>query len=145
MWYFNRNTIFSRINIILFCDAGNVTFKCIFSWQGYLCFFYQKASVIFVTFMHIHRKQHISMYFMRKIILQFASKEKIYFREKEILSSQILQKRSCSSTIFWKDHLFRTFEENIISPCMFLRKIKFPFLSKKKCHIFGKKKYHLSS
>ena len=30
---------------------------------------------------------------------------------------------------FWKDHLFRTFEENIIFPCIFLRKINFHFPS----------------
>ena len=45
---------------------------------------------------------------------------------------------------FWKGHLFRTFEENVIFPCIFLRKIIFHFPSKELHHIFGEKKYHLS-
>ena len=39
--------------------------------------FWQKVNTIFVTFIHIYRKYHISMYFLRKIIFHFPSKEKI--------------------------------------------------------------------
>ena len=42
---------------------------------------------------------------------------------------------------FWKDHILRTFAENIIFPCIFLRKMIFHLPCKKQDHIFGKKKY----
>ena len=38
-WCFSRNAIFSRMNIIFFSDAGDVTLRCIFSGQGHVCFF----------------------------------------------------------------------------------------------------------
>ena len=67
----------------------------------------------------------MSMYFLIKIVFRFSSKEKIsYFREK-IPAFQILQKR-----FFWKNHLFRTFEESIIFPFIFLRNIIFHSPSK---------------
>ena len=43
MWYFSRNTIFSRMNIIFFCDVGDATLRCIFSGQEHLCFFARRA------------------------------------------------------------------------------------------------------
>ena len=64
IWYFSRNTIFSRRNIIFFGDAGDVTLSCIFSGQGHLCFFCQEGNIIFATVMHIYRKYHISMRFL---------------------------------------------------------------------------------
>ena len=55
-----------------------------FSGEDYLCFFGQSGNIIFVTFIHIHRKYHISMYFLRKIVFHFPFKEKRwYFREKK--------------------------------------------------------------
>ena len=55
------------------------------------------------------------MRFLIKIIFfHLPPKEKIsYFLEKKkaMPSFQILQKRSYSSAIFWKDHLFKTFEK----------------------------------
>ena len=54
------------------------------------------------------------MRFLIKIIFfHLPPKEKIsYFLEKKAMPSfQILQKRSYSSAIFWKDHLFKTFEK----------------------------------
>ena len=38
MWYFNKNTIFSRMNIIFFGDTGDITPRCIFSGQEHPCF-----------------------------------------------------------------------------------------------------------
>ena len=47
-------------------------------------FFWQKSKIIFVTFIHVYRKYHISVYFLRNIILHFPSKEIIsYFRVKK--------------------------------------------------------------
>ena len=44
IWYFNsNNTISYRINIIFLSDARNVTLKCIFSGEDYLCLFWQKG------------------------------------------------------------------------------------------------------
>ena len=40
------------------------------------------------------------------------------------------RKTMCQPGPFWKDHLFRKFEENIIFPCTSLRKIIFHFPSK---------------
>ena len=69
----------------------SITFKCIFSREGHLWFFLQKGNVIFVTFIHIYRKCHISMPFLRKIIFYFLSKEKIsYFPKKNNKKDHIL-------------------------------------------------------
>ena len=85
----------------------SITFKCIFSGEDHLWFFLQKGNIIFVTFIHIYRKYHISMYFLRKIIFHFPSKEKIsYFLEKEIPSFQMPQERSYSSAIFFGNTIF---------------------------------------
>ena len=71
------------MNIIsFFGDAKNATFICIFLEEDYLCFYWQKDNTIFVTFIHIYRKYNLSMYFLRKAIFHFPSKEKVlYFRE----------------------------------------------------------------
>ena len=71
----------------------------------------------------------MSMYFLRKIIFHFPSKEKNKFSGEKIPSSRIIQERSYSSANFWKGRLFRTFEGNTIFPCIFLRKILFHFPS----------------
>ena len=100
-----------------------------------------------VTSTHICRKYHISTRFLIKIIFfHFPPKEKIsYFLEKRnTIFPDITKKIMFRREFFWKDHLFRTPEENIIFPGVFLRKIIFPFVSKEWDRIFGKKKYHLS-
>ena len=79
------------------------------------------------------------MYFLRKIIFYFPSKEKIYFWLKKWHLSRLCTKDHIPMRSFWKDHLFRTFEENIIYPCIFLRNIIFHFLSKKQDHFFREK------
>ena len=85
MWYFNKNTIFSRMNIIFFGDTGDITPRCIFSGQEHPCFFFcQEGNVMLLTPTHIYRKYHISTCFLIKIIFfHFPPKEKIsYFLEK---------------------------------------------------------------
>ena len=102
------------MNIIFFSDAGNATFKRIFSGRGH-CFFCQKGNATFVTLMHIYRKYHISMYFLIKIIFFHFPLRKNYHisRKKEIPYFQILQKIPCSGANFlgrpsfqniWKKH-----------------------------------------
>ena len=61
------------------------------------------------------------MYFLTKIIFHFTSLEKTYFRGKEMPSFLMKQEISCSMRFFWKEHLFRTFEENIIFSCFFFK------------------------
>ena len=114
------------MNIIFFSDAGNVTLTCIFSGEDYLCYFWQKGNHIFVTFIHIYKKYHISMYFLRNIIFHLPSKEIMSLSKKEIHLSKDYKKDHIPVRVFWKDHLFRTFDENIFS-CIFWRKITFTF------------------
>ena len=135
MFIWNANIIFSRMSIIFFSDAGNVIFKCIYqekvifsSFDGRIisCLLEKKYHLYI-----IYRKHHISMYFLRKIIFHFPSTEKIsYFCEKEMYLSWWYKKDHMPVRFFWKNHLFRTVEENIIFPCIFLGKIIFHFPSK---------------
>ena len=97
------------------------------SFWAYL-FLCQQGNVTPLTPAHIYRNYRISTRFLIRIIFfHFAPKKNIYqiFWKKEIHSFQISQKRSCPREFFWKDHLFRTFEENIIFPGTFLRNIIF--------------------
>ena len=93
-----------------------------------LIFFGRRGyNVIFITFIRIYRKYHISIYFLRKIIFHFPSKEKILcFRGKKIPSFQIIQERSYFGGIFLKT----IFSEH-------LKKISYH-------HVFFFEKYHLS-
>ena len=55
------------------------------------------------TCVHVHRKHHISMQFLRRTASHFAPKEKISCFGKKIPSFQIIQERSCpSATLFGK-------------------------------------------
>ena len=119
----------------------SITFKCVFSGE-IVFYFLQKCNMMFVKFIHVYRKYHISMYFLRKIIFHFPSKEKIsYFPEKK---HHLSKKVHIPYDFYYKDYLFGAFEENIIFPCIFVAKIIFHFPSKEQDRIFGKKKYHLS-
>ena len=104
---------FSRINITFFSDARNATFKCIFSGESYLCFFGQKSNIMFVTYIHIYRKYHISMYFLKKVIFHLPSQVKIScFQEKRNTTfSRYYRKYHIPEGYFWKDHLFKTFRK----------------------------------
>ena len=57
----------------------SITCKRIFWGEDCLWIFWQKSIVIFVAFIHIWRKDHISMYSLRKIIFYFTSKENKYY------------------------------------------------------------------
>ena len=77
----------------------SITFKCIFSGEDDLWFFFL---IIFVTLIHIFTKYHISMYLLRKTVFHFLSKEKIsYFSEKN--TRKIIFQRK----LFWKRPSFQ--------------------------------------
>ena len=76
------------LTLFLECQSRmSITFECIFSGEDRLWFFWRKGNIISVTFIHIYRKHLISMYFLRKIIFHFLSKENnSYFWIKKIPS-----------------------------------------------------------
>ena len=102
-------------------------------------FLWRKSSLIFWTdgqchictiYTYIQKISNLQV-FLGKDHLSFSVQKKVsHFREK-IPYFQIIQGGSYSRAIFWKDRLFRTFEKNIMFPCIFLRKIIFHFPSKK--------------
>ena len=69
----------------------------------------------FVTPIRVHRKCHISMYFLRKAASHFLPKEKICFREK-IPSFQVIQERSCAGVALFGKTIFseRLEKENMV-------------------------------
>ena len=89
-----------------------------------------QASILYIRFpvflcwaMH-----HVSMYFLGKAVFHFLPNEKTScFWEKNTIFPDDTRKIICRHGPFWKDHLFRRCEENIIFPCIFLRKIIFNF------------------
>ena len=71
---------------------------------------------------------HVSMYFPRKAVFHFLPREKrSCFREKNTIFPDNTRKIMCRRGPFWKDHLFRKFEENIIFPCIFSERSSFIF------------------
>ena len=135
----------------------SITFKCVFSGEIIFCFL-QKYNMMFVKFIHVYRKYHISMYFLRKIIFHFPSKENIsYFPEKntifprkfifhmifiaKTIFSEHLKKMSYFHVFLWqrsssifrlKNRIIFSGKRNIIFPDNTTRKIIFP------CDFFGK-------
>ena len=166
------------MEVFLECDLERQSPLSILFREKIIFDFFQKGNIIFVSFIHIYRKYHLSNFFFRKIIFLILPKEKTYFLlkryhlsrqykkdhipawsflerpsfwgiwrkhhismyslekdyilfsvkrlrwyfwEKEISFFQVIkQERSYSSGIFfWKVHLFRISEENIIFPCIF--------------------------
>ena len=98
---------------------------------GASSFFSQGGNATSLTPTHIYRKYHISTRFLIKIIFfHFRLKKKYIFWKKKNHLSRYYKKDHVQARIFWKDYLFRTFEENIIFPDFFLRKIIFRFVSK---------------
>ena len=59
----------------------------------------------FVTPVTVHRKFHISMYFLKKIASRFPPKEKICFRKKKT-SFQIIQEKSCPGEVPFERTIF---------------------------------------
>ena len=90
----------------------------------------------------LNKKYHVSVYFLRNVISlsHLPSREKISrLREKNTTFPDSTRKIISQRDPFWKDHLFRTFEENIIFPCIFFRKIIFHFPSGGKIIFSGKR------
>ena len=101
IWYFNRNTIFSRMNFIFFSDSGNVTFKCVLSGEHFLCFFRHKGNIISITFIHIYKRSYFYVFFEKDHLSISVYKKYIIFSGKKgIPTFPILQERSYSSAIF---------------------------------------------
>ena len=68
------------------------------------------------------------------------SREKTpHFREKNTTFPESTRKIISQRDAFWNDNLFRLFEENIIFPCIFFRKIIFHFPSGCKIILSGKR------
>ena len=68
------------------------------------------------------------------------SREKTpHFREKNTTFPQSTRKIISQRDALWNDNLFRLFEENIIFPCIFFRKIIFHFPSGCKIILSGKR------
>ena len=66
----------------------------------------EERDTTFLTPIVVHRKYHISMYFLRKVISDFLPKERIScFREK-IPSFQIIQERSCPGPALFEKTIF---------------------------------------
>ena len=83
---------------------------------------------------------HVSMYFLRKTVFHFLPREKIScFREKNTSFPNNTRKIMCRHSPFWKDHLFRKFEENIIFPCIFKERSSFIFRLRCKIIFSGKR------
>ena len=74
------------LELFLGCQSRtSIMFRCIFAALDHLWFFLaEECGTTFVTPVRVHRKYHISMYFLRKVISHFLPKEKIScFREKK--------------------------------------------------------------
>ena len=89
--------------------------------------------------------RHVSMYFLRTAVFHFLPRKKrSCFREKNTIFPDNTRKIMCRYSTFWKDHIFRRFEENIIFPCIFKERSSFIFRLTCKTIFSEKKKYHLS-
>ena len=85
--------------------------------------FWQKGNFIFVekrnaTFTNIQKTSYLHVFFS-------PVKKYSIFEKKKCHLSSWYKKDHIPVQFFWKDHLFGTFEEYIIFPCIFLRKIIF--------------------
>ena len=96
--------------------------------------------MIFVTFILIYRKYHISLYFLRKIIFHFPSKEKTsYFPEKYAIFPGNTRKILYQGDFFRKGNLIGAFEKNIIVSCIFWERSSFIFRLNNKIIFSGKR------
>ena len=88
---------------------------------------------MFVTPTHMYRNTIFPrVFFYKDHPLSFSAQRKniIFSGKKKYHLSRYYKKNRVQVLISWKDHRFRTFEENIIFLGIFLRKIIFPFVSK---------------
>ena len=116
-WCFSRNAVFSRMNIIYFGDAGDITLRCIFSGKGHLCFVTGgrgggEGNVVLVTPSHIYRKYHISTHFLDKNhLLSFSAQRKNIIFSGKIntifpdITKKIVFRREFSGKTIFPEHL----------------------------------------
>ena len=91
------------------------------------------------AYAYIQKISHFHAFLIKIIFFHFPLKKNniIFSGKKKYHLSRYYKKDHVQTPNFWKDHLFRTFEENIIFPGIFFRNIIFPFVSKEQEHIFG--------
>ena len=95
---------------------------------------------MFVTSIRIYRKYHIAMYFLRRIIFHFPSKEKISFFRGNKPSFQIIQEISYCRQIFLKRPSFQNiWRKYHISMYFFRERSSFIFCLKNKIIFSGKR------
>ena len=114
-WCFRRNAVFSRMKIIFFGDAGDITFRCIFSGQGHLCFVavgggggqYRACNV----YAYLQKIPYFHAFFDENLLLSFSAQKKIlYFLEKintifpDITKKIVFRREFPGKTIF-PEHL----------------------------------------
>ena len=110
-----------------------------FGWRSSLIIFAETWYHNCNIFTHIQKLSYFHV-LLEKYYLSFSVQRKnAIFSRRKIPSFQIIQERSYYSAIFWKDHLFRTFEENIIFPCIFWERSSFIFCLKNKMIFLGKR------
>ena len=74
-----------------------------FCWiRPFLIFLTEGRGATFVAPARVHRKYHISMYFLGKVVSHFLPKEKISCLRGKIPSFQTIQERSCPSTALFE-------------------------------------------
>ena len=90
--------------------------------------FWQKGNFIFVgkrntTFTKIQKTSYFQLFF-EKYHLSFSVRKKniIFSRKRNAIFPHDIRKIKFQRNFFWKDHLFRTFEEYVIFPCIFFEK-----------------------
>ena len=115
-------------------------------WQRVISCLYENT-----VFMEYTENIIFPCIFLRKIIFSFSvHRENILFWGKKSHLSWYKEDH-IPRRVFWKDHLFRTFKENIIFPCIFWKRSSFIFRLKYKiifsnntkkiifqCDFFGK-------
>ena len=76
--------------------------------------------IMFPVFLRWRAMHHVSMYFLRKTVFHLLPREKIScFRGKNTIFPDNTRKIMCRCGLFWKDHLFRMFVENVTFPYIF--------------------------
>ena len=127
------------MNIIFFGDAGDVTLRCIFS--EHLCFFPGGQYHACNTYAYIQKISYCHAFFDKDHLLSFSTQRKnfIYFEKKKYHLCRYFKIDRVQARMFWKDNLFRTFEENIIFPGTFWERSSFFLCLKNKIIFPGKR------
>ena len=97
------------LELFLGCQSRtSITFRCIFAGWDHLWFFLAEGrDTTSAIPVRVHRKYHISMYFLRRVISHFLPKEKnIMFSGKKTPSFQIIQERSFPSAALFEKTIF---------------------------------------